>query len=58
VGFQTSNVRNTAFCALSNWLEKYDYYFIGLYQLRGSEWNVGKYYGNALFVHKDVCRFN
>ena len=57
VGFQSMNPRNTNFARLSEWLDKNNFYFLGLYQLWGAEWHLGKYFGNALFVHKDIFKF-
>lgn len=55
-GFQSNNSRNTGFTSLIGWLEKYNFYFLGLYQLQGAAWKEGKYFGNALFVKKDVYK--
>ncbi len=56
VGFQSINSRNTGFTLLSSWLDKYNFYFLGLYQLQGAAWKEGKFFGNALFVRKDVYK--
>lgn len=56
VGFQSNNKRNTSFALLSDWLEKNGFYFFGLYQLFGTQWQFGLYFGNALFVRKDIVR--
>lgn len=54
VGFQQNNKRNTPLASLIEWLEPYDYYFFGLYQLVSDGWKDGHYFGNALFVQKEA----
>lgn len=54
IGFLKKNNRNTNFADLSEWLAAHDYYFYGLYQLVTNGWKDGDYFGNALYVHKDI----
>lgn len=54
VGFNSSDNRHTHFEVLNSWLFNYDYYFLGIYQLISNGWKKGQYYGNALFVRKDI----
>lgn len=56
VGFQGNNTRNTGFSILCEWLDKKDYFFFGLYQLVSDGWSEGNYFGNALFVSKDLYK--
>jgi FkbM family methyltransferase len=54
VGFQKMNKRNTYFAELSEILEKYGYYFFGMYQMDYHDWHRGNHLGNALYVHKNI----
>lgn len=54
VGILKKNNRNTNFSVLTEWLAERNYYFFGLYQLASHSWKSGDYYGNALYVHKDI----
>lgn len=54
VGFLKRSIRHTHFSELTEWLADKGYYFFGLYQLVSNGWKEGDYFGNALFVHKDV----
>jgi len=56
VGFQSSNSRNTNFSDLIKYLEKMDFYFFSLYQLMSEGWGEGDYFGNALFVKKELIK--
>lgn len=56
IGIQKSNTRNTNFSVLTDWLEEKDYYFFGLYQMVSNGWQTKEYFGNALYIHKDVYR--
>ena len=53
-GFLIKNKRNTNFSELTEWLANKNYYFFGMYQLNAHAWKQGYYFGNALYVHKDV----
>ncbi|MEO6232646.1 MAG: FkbM family methyltransferase [Ferruginibacter sp.] len=54
VGFMKQNVRNTYFADLTEWLAKKNYYFFGLYQMGNYDWKRGNYFGNALYVYRDI----
>lgn len=54
VGFSSSDNRHTHFEVLNSWLFNYGYYFFGIYQLISNGWKEGQYFGNALFVRKDI----
>lgn len=54
VGFNNKDNRHTPFHILNNWMQDFDYYFFAMYQLAGHSWKEGGYYGNALFVHRNV----
>lgn len=53
-GFQSSNQCNTYFPKLTDFLEKQNYYFFGLYQIDYHDWHRGNHLGNALYIHKSV----
>ena len=53
-GFQKSNLRNTYFPELCEYLAEKGYYFFGLYQMDYHDWKRGNHLGNALFVHLSV----
>jgi FkbM family methyltransferase len=54
IGILKRNIRNTNFAELTEWLATKNYHFFGLYQLVSSGWKEGDYFGNALYVHKDI----
>lgn len=54
IGILKKNIRNTNFAELTEWLAEKNYHFFGLYQLVSSGWKEGDYFGNALYVHKDI----
>lgn len=54
IGILKKNNRNTNFSELTDWLAERDYHFFGLYQLVANGWKQGDYFGNALYVHKDI----
>lgn len=54
IGILKRNIRNTNFTELTEWLAERNYHFFGLYQLVSSGWKDGDYFGNALYVHKDI----
>jgi FkbM family methyltransferase len=56
VGFLKVNHRNTNFSELSEYLARFGYYFIGLYNLSGEGWSSGQYYGNALYANKFILK--
>jgi len=56
VGFQQLNTRNTYFADIAEFLSDKDYYFYGLYQLSDHDWIKGNYFGNALFIKKDLFK--
>lgn len=54
VGFLKRSIRHTNFSDLTEWLADHNYYFFGLYQLVSNGWKDGDYFGNALYVHKNI----
>lgn len=54
IGILKQNFRNTNLAELTEWLAQKNYYFFGLYQMVTNGWKAGEYFGNALFVHKDI----
>jgi FkbM family methyltransferase len=56
IGFLKHNNRNTYFAELTEWLANKNYHFFGLYQMVSNGWKDGDYFGNALYVHKDIFK--
>lgn len=54
IGILKKNLRNTNLGELTEWLAKKNYHFLGLYQMVTNGWKTGDYFGNALFVHKEI----
>lgn len=54
----TNNPHNTSFALLSEWLEKKGFYFFGLYQVFGAQWQFGRILGMHFLFAKILLRLN
>jgi len=56
VGFLKREKRHTNFGDLTEWLAEKNYHFVGLYELSLHAWKQNSYFGNALYVYKDIYK--